>query len=72
MLWALTFQKKPRTVFVIDEPHLKTDPFEGARCLPDYLFLDGERPKNAPASAEKMGEEFRYWYPLDFRNSGTL
>ena len=33
----------------------------------DYVFL-GEGSK--PAGAEEMRQEFEYWYPMDFRNSG--
>ncbi|MEK6812544.1 MAG: class I tRNA ligase family protein, partial [Nanoarchaeota archaeon] len=35
----------------------------------DYLFLDkGKKP--AIQNIEKLKEEFSYWYPVDFRNSG--
>ncbi len=37
-------------------------------ALFDYVLLGkGKKPS---AAAEKMREEFEYWYPMDFRNSG--
>ncbi len=39
-------------------------------ALFDYVFLSiGAAPKGV-RSAEKMKQEFDYWYPMDFRNSG--
>lgn len=34
VFWALAFQRHERTIFLVDGPHLGTEPFDGSRCHP--------------------------------------